>query len=116
MEDAICGIRVAVADTLRQHMVNCSHKAFVDEVIDRLPEVTRRAIHQAQAVNMLQDLAAEHHDRVLGLCPNGQTRWDVVDVLQNPYGDGVPQDKWLLGTSDDTCGPVPAVRAAGRCC
>lgn len=116
MSDPIYGIRVAIADTLRQHRVNCSHKAFVDEVIDRLPEVTRRAIHQAAAIDMLQDLAAEHHDRVFGLCPNGQTRWDVVDVLQSPYTEDVPETAWLLGTSDDTCGPVPAVRAAGRSC
>lgn len=113
MSDSIHDIRVAVATMLRKYQVNCSHKDFVDGVVDGLPDSFRQSATDAEAVAMLSEIAAEHQDRVFGLCPNGQSRWDVVDVLQRPYAEDSPDDAWLVGRGITA---VEAVYQAGRSC
>lgn len=80
---------------------------------DRDEDSVPYEVQDAEAVSMLQELASEHPDRVIALCPNGTSRWDVVDVLQQPYKDGVPEDEWLLGSGPEA---KTAVFDAGRVC
>lgn len=113
MNDPIREIRVAVAACLRKYQVNCSHKEFVDDVVDRISDEFRSSSADAEAVSMIRELANEHHDRVFGLCPNGQSRWDVIDVLQRPYKEDSPDSAWLVGRGETA---IDAVHAAGRSC
>lgn len=112
MADTIHEIRVAVAACLRKYQVNCSHKKFVDDVVDGLSDEFLAAATDAETLSMLSEIAEEHHDRVLGLCPNGQSRWDVIDVLQRPYSENSPA-LWLIGRGKTA---IDAVQAARRSC
>ena len=113
MSDPIREIRVAVAACLRKYQVNCSHKEFVDDVVDGLSDEFRSSMSGSDAVAMLMELAGEHHDRVFGLCPNGHSRWDVVDVINRPYAEDSPDEEWLVGRGATA---IEAVHAAGRSC